>query len=95
VAPVSDEIQDPLLSFDAEGQLQLWFGLMNERFREAMCCECGEPIQWVLDMFSFKHNDRGSFDLGHAWCLWTPEGFDNAKARASEASPSETREHNA
>lgn len=75
---------DPDLSFDDEGRLVLSFGLHNASWREAVCCECGEPIRWVLDMFSFKHNDRGSFDLGHAWCLWTPEGFDRARAKSSD-----------
>jgi hypothetical protein len=74
---------EPLIQFE-DGRLTLSFGLYNESWREAICCECGQPIKWVLDMFSFKHNDRGGFDLGHAWCLWTPEGFDRAKAKASQ-----------
>lgn len=78
------ESQDPLLTFE-HGGLALSFGLYNERFREAICCECGEPIRWVLDMFSFKHNERGGFDLGHAWCLWTPEAFDTGKAKAEHS----------
>jgi len=79
-----DAGDQPDLRFDEAGRLVLSFGLYNEGFREALCCECGQPIQWVLDMFSFKHNDRGGFELGHAWCLWAPEGFTRAKAKASD-----------
>jgi hypothetical protein len=81
MSDVSDE-DVPRFEFDAEGHLTLSFGLYNEGWREAVCVECGEPIPWVLDMFSFKHNGRGGFDLGHASCLWTPEGFDRPKARS-------------
>lgn len=82
---VSGENQ-PLIKFDAEGRLTLSFGLYNERWREPVCVECGEPIRWVLDMFSFQQNRHGGYDLGHAWCLWTPEGFEEPQQKAEAVS---------
>lgn len=79
----------PLLTFDEAGRLVLDYGLMNQRYQQASCCVCDEPVRWVLDMFSFRHNDRGTYDLGHAWCLWTPEAFDNAKKLAAHAARGE------
>lgn len=83
-------IAEPRFEFDAEGHLTVSFGLYNEDWREAICCECGEPIRWVLDMFSFRHNSRGGYDLGHASCLWTPEGFKKPKRRAKERATSDS-----
>jgi hypothetical protein len=44
-------------------------------FVEPICPVCNEPIAWVLDMFSFSNNDRGTFTLTHARCAWTKNGF--------------------
>lgn len=83
--------QFPTLAFDDDGRLTLSFGSMNERYAEPYCCECGQPISWVLDMFSFKHNGRGGYDLGHAWCLWTPAAFEKFKAKAGKAEATDGR----
>ena len=40
---------------------------------EANCSECGEPIRWVLDMFSFTTGP--TYRLAHARCVWTPGAF--------------------
>lgn len=78
-------MKQPLLQIDEQtGELTLDFGLHMENFNEAKCSECGKPIRWVLDMFSFKTNGRGTFSLGHARCLWTKNGFRTQEALAVE-----------
>lgn len=72
----------PDFYIDNDGRLVMSFGLYHEQFVEPLCCECGQPVRWVLDMFSFKSSGRGDFLLGHAECLWTSDGFDKARARA-------------
>lgn len=64
--------------FDAGGRFVVDRPL-GEVPREPVCCECGEPIAWVLDMFSFKAT-TGRWLLGHARCLWTDDAFDREKA---------------
>jgi hypothetical protein len=55
---------------------------------EAVCPKCGEPIRWVLDMFSFTTgmDETHPFTLTHARCAWTPEGFRVQMRLAAEAS---------
>ena len=52
--------------------------------KEPLCAVCQEPIQWVLDMFSFTAGaDRR---LAHARCVWSKEAFrrEGKRARAVE-----------
>ena len=41
--------------------------------REPTCPICWQPIQWVLDMFSFTTGF--DFRLAHARCVWKKEAF--------------------
>lgn len=65
--------------FDPDGTLRM---RGRDGWQEAVCCECGEPIRWVLDMFSFKNTGDASFALGHARCLWTREAFHEQAKKA-------------
>ena len=40
---------------------------------EPICSECGKPILWVLDMYSFTAGPIHR--LAHAHCLWTKLAF--------------------
>jgi hypothetical protein len=71
-------MSDPMrFEFNAAGELEL-NGRDHEPW-EANCAVCGEPIRWVLDMFSFTtHPHR----LAHARCAWTKEAFATQRALA-------------
>jgi hypothetical protein len=56
----------------------------RKTWREANCSVCNEPIQWVLDMFSFRSDPPG-YSLAHARCVWTKEGFRSQERLAMEA----------
>jgi hypothetical protein len=66
----------PSVYFDENRHLVVDHGLDRANWGEAVCCECGEPIQWVLNMMSFKY-EHGRYLAGHARCLWMPEAFDS------------------
>jgi hypothetical protein len=65
---------DPILTFSPDGTCHLWFGDMNQAFREAICPKCGKTINWAMDMYSVEpgpHPRR----LCHARCIWKPNAF--------------------
>ena len=54
----------------------------RDGWREPICPECSEGIRYVLDMASWKADDRGGFALCHARCVWTRNGFITEAERA-------------
>jgi hypothetical protein len=61
-----------------DGTLRL---LGRDDWREPICSVCHEPIQYVLDMMSFR-NDAPGYSLAHARCVWRRDAFDREKLRA-------------
>lgn len=51
---------------------------------EVNCCKCGEPIRWILDMWSFENLGGGVLVAGHARCLWSKDGFTTQRKLAPE-----------
>ena len=70
------------IDFWPDGTLRL---LGREGWREATCSVCDEAIQWVLDMFSFRHDPPG-YSLAHARCVWKKSGFRAQEELASGGS---------
>jgi hypothetical protein len=52
-------MKQPAFFIDNEQHLTMSFGVAYENFIEPICCECDDPIKWVLDMFSFIPNQKG------------------------------------
>lgn len=48
---------------------------MRVDFQEPVCCKCGNPIAWIIDMHSWITMPDTSFGLVHAQCAWTSEAF--------------------
>lgn len=65
--------------FWPDGTLRL---LGYDGWREAVCSVCHEPIQWILDMFSFRSDPPGH-SLAHARCVWTKNAFHDQGKQAS------------
>ena len=55
---------------------------MNSGWWEAKCAECGEPLRWILDMWSFRIA-HARVEAVHARCAWTAEAFTNEAKRAA------------
>lgn len=68
------------LEFDDDGTL---WQRGREGWREPVCGVCDDPIRWVLDMASFKHEADG-FVMCHARCVWTKEAFDTEREAAPD-----------
>lgn len=46
---------------------------MRNDWMECLCATCGDPIRWVLDVWSFVRDPDGSFSAVHGECAWTEE----------------------
>jgi hypothetical protein len=67
------------IEFDDDGTLRQ---RGTQGWREPVCPECGEGVQYVLDMASWKHMEDGSFAVCHARCVWKRGGFITEAERA-------------
>ena len=68
------------VGFDDDGALRQ---RGRDGWREPVCPECGDPIRWVLDMASFRHDGGRGYVMCHARCVWTPEAFRREARRAT------------
>lgn len=56
--------------------------LLDPTPAEPPCAVCGEPIRWVLDMFSYTTGYP--HELAHARCVWRKVAFQREAEQAGE-----------